>query len=46
MTMDAEPADAATTAGDKPVFRPDQLLGARFDTPDLTGRLINFEAWP
>ena len=26
-----------------PVYRPDQLLGARHDTPDMTGALVGFE---
>jgi hypothetical protein len=26
-----------------PHWRPDQLLGARYDTPDLTGRVIGYE---
>jgi hypothetical protein len=29
-----------------PYWRPDQLLGARYDTPDLTGRVIGYEALP
>jgi hypothetical protein len=28
-----------------PAFTPDQLLGARFDTPDQTGKVIDFEAF-
>ena len=26
-----------------PAYSPDQLLGARFDTPDQTGEVIDFE---
>jgi hypothetical protein len=26
-----------------PVYTPDQLLGARYDTPDMTGRVLGFE---
>ena len=29
-----------------PYWRPDQLLGARFDTPDMTGELLGWEPVP
>jgi hypothetical protein len=40
---DAGGEDYRPVVAGKLVYSPDQLLGARHDTPDTTGKLIDFE---